>query len=86
MVLIEKMLSGRSYANTDIAKVEDGKVVVYGKGKTVISAEVNGKVYKCNLDVRFICPYFYIDYSYRVMHQLLKLVNSLEVDINYLEQ
>lgn len=60
-----------SSANTDIAKVEDGKVVVYGKGKTVISAEVNGKVYKCNLDVRLICPYFYIDYSYVVDDNLL---------------
>lgn len=60
-----------SSANTDIAQVEDGKVVVYNKGKTVISAEVNGKVFKCNLDVRVICPYFYIDYSYVVDDNLL---------------
>lgn len=60
-----------SSANTDIAQVEDGKVVVYNKGKTVITAEVNGKVFKCNLDVRVICPYFYIDYSYVVDDEIL---------------
>ena len=60
-----------SSANTDIAQVDDGKVVVYGKGKTVISAEVNGMVFKCNLDVRVVCPYFYIDYSYVVDDYLL---------------
>lgn len=60
-----------SSANTNIAQVEDGKVVVYDKGKTVITAEVNGKVFKCNLDVRVVCPYFYIDYSYIVDDDIL---------------
>ena len=60
-----------SSANTNIAQVADGKVIVYDKGKTVITAEVNGKVFKCNLDVRVVCPYFYIVYSYVVNDEIL---------------
>lgn len=53
-------------ANEKIATVKDGMVTIHNYGKTIITAIVEGKELKCNVNVKKLCPYFYMDYSYIV--------------------